>query len=284
MREFQVRSLHVYDTGGDGVPVLWHHGTPNIGTPPGPLRRSGIRWISYDRPGYGGSAPQPGRRLRDAAGYATQVADALGLDRFAVAGHSGGGSHAVACAAVLTDRVLAVLSISAPAPFDADGLDWFAGMGPTSEATLRAAATGRRQESAAAERESAAAGHAHESAAAERTHESGEIDFIPADWAMFDGPWSWFSEVVEPAVAGGWEAQDTDDRAYASAWGCDPAAVTAPTLLVHGGRDLVVPSSHSEWLAARIQGAELRLAPEDGHISVLRHADTAVDWLVARAS
>jgi pimeloyl-ACP methyl ester carboxylesterase len=259
MRELQVGSLHAYDTGGDGLPVLWHHGTPNIGTPPGPLRRSGIRWISYDRPGYGGSAPLPGRGVGDAAGWATRVADALGIDRFAVAGHSGGGSHALACAARLTDRVLAVLSISAPAPFDAEGLDWFAGMGPTGEATLRAAAAGR-------------------------TYTGDGVDFIPADWAMFDGPWSWFSEVVEPAVAGGREAQDTDDRAYVSPWGGVPAAIAAPALIVHGGRDLVVASSHGEWLAARIQGAELRLSPEDGHISILNHADAAMDWLVARAS
>ena len=259
MREFRVGALHAYDTGGDGVPVLWHHGTPNIGTPPGPLRRSGIRWISYDRPGYGGSAPQPGRGVGDAAGYATRVADALGLDRFAVAGHSGGGSHALACAAGLTDRILAVLSISALAPFGADGLDWFAGMGPNSEAALRAAAAGG-------------------------AYESGDVDFIAADWAMFEGPWSWFSEVVEPAVAGGREAQDTDDRAYVSAWHCDPAAISARTLLLHGGRDPVVPGAHSEWLGDRIPGGEARISPEDGHISVLRHADTAVDWLVARAS
>ena len=259
MREFQVGSLHAYDTGGDGIAVLWHHGTPNIGTPPGPLRRSGIRWISYDRPGYGGSAPHPGRGLGDAADCAARVADALGLERFAVAGHSGGGSHALACAARLTDRVSAVLSISALAPFDAEGLDWFAGMGPNGEATLRAAAAGR-------------------------TYEAENVDFIAADWAMFEGPWSWFSEVVEPAVAGGREGQDADDRAYTSAWGCDPAAIAAPTLLLHGGGDLVVPGAHGEWLAARIPGAELRLSPEDGHISVLRHADAAVDWLVARAS
>ncbi|MEV4705597.1 alpha/beta hydrolase [Actinoplanes sp. NPDC049316] len=223
------------------------------------MRRSGIRWISYDRPGYGGSAAHPGRGVGDAAGYATQVADALGVDRFAVAGHSGGGSHALACAARLTGRVLAVVSISGLAPFDADGLDWFAGMGPTGAATLRAAAAGG-------------------------TYDAEDVDFIPADWAMFDGPWSWFSEVVEPAVAGGREAQDADDRAYVSSWGCDPAAIAAPTLLVHGGRDLVVPSAHSEWLAARIPGAELRLGPEDGHISILNHADAALDWLVARAS
>jgi len=259
MREFQVGALHAYDTGGDGLPVLWHHGTPNIGTPPGPLRRSGIRWISYDRPGYGGTAPHPGRGLADAGRYAAQVADALGIDRFAVAGHSGGSSHALACAAVLTSRVLGVVSIAALAPYGAEGLDWFAGMGPAGEATLRAVAAGR-------------------------AYETDDVDFIPADWAMFDGPWSWFSEVVEPAVAGGRAGQDADDHAYVSAWNCDPAAITAPALLLHGGRDLVVPSTHSEWLAARIPGAEARISPPDGHISVLAHAGTALDWLVARAS
>ena len=57
------RILHVYDTGADGggFPVFWHHGTPNIGSPPAPLfpaaERLGLRWVSYDRPGYGGSTP-----------------------------------------------------------------------------------------------------------------------------------------------------------------------------------------------------------------------------------
>jgi len=55
------------------------------------------------------------------------IADALGLGRFAVLGHSGGGPHALACAALLPARVTAAVSVSAPAPFDADGLDWFAG-------------------------------------------------------------------------------------------------------------------------------------------------------------
>jgi pimeloyl-ACP methyl ester carboxylesterase len=248
-------TLHTYDTGGDGLPVLWHHGTPNIGTPPRPLLRPEIRWISYDRPGYGGSTPAPGRRVGDAAQWAATVADDLGVDRFAVVGQSGGASHALACAARLTDRIIGVVSIAALAPGDADGLDFFRGMGPAGTRALRAAA-------------------------AARTEKNEEVDFLPQDWAMFDGPWGWFGEVVKPAVASGPEPEQADDRAYVSPWGCDPASITAPVLLLHGGRDLVAPSSHSAWLADRIPGAELRIVPDAGHISVLREADAALDWLL----
>ncbi|MEO8511909.1 MAG: alpha/beta hydrolase, partial [Chloroflexota bacterium] len=62
-------------------------------------------------------------------------------------------------------------------------------------------------------------------------------------------------------------------------WGFDPADVAVPTLLLHGGRDRIAPSSHSAWLAGRIPGAELWLKPEDGHISILRSAPAALDWL-----
>src|SRR3954449_8017517 len=99
------RRLHVYDTGaGDGaarLTVFWHHGTPNLGAPPKPLLpasdRLGIRWVAYDRPGYGASTPLPGRRVASAAADVARVADELGIDRFAVMGHSGGGPHALAC-------------------------------------------------------------------------------------------------------------------------------------------------------------------------------------------
>src|SRR5258708_3238015 len=88
------RTLHPYDRGGDGrLPVFWHHGTPNIGAPPEPLFEAadelGLRWVSYDRPGYGGSTPEPGRGLASAAACVSAVADALGIDQFAVMGHSG---------------------------------------------------------------------------------------------------------------------------------------------------------------------------------------------------
>jgi pimeloyl-ACP methyl ester carboxylesterase len=264
------RRLHVYDTGsgdGDGrLAVFWHHGTPNLGAPPAPLfpaaTRLGIRWVSYDRPGYGGSTPCPGRNLASAAADVASIADALGIDQFAAMGHSGGGSHALACAALLADRVLGVVSVAGLAPFAAKGLDWFAGMADSGVASLRAAAEGR----SAKER--------YEASAVEY-----DPEFTPADHAALAGPWSWLGTVVGPAVQAGPGGLIDDDLAYVAPWGVDPAQVIAPVLLLHGRQDRVVPSSHSSWLARRCPEAELRLRPDDGHISVLNSSPAALHWL-----
>src|SRR5215217_2479091 len=145
------RTLHAYDTATDDAPgrlsVFWHHGSPNIGAPPEPLfaaaDRLGIRWVSYDRPGYGGSSPRPERNVASAAADASAVADALGIERFAVMGHSGGGSHALACAALLGERLMGAVVVAGMAPFGAEGLEWFEGFGAAGVAELRAAAAGR---------------------------------------------------------------------------------------------------------------------------------------------
>jgi len=269
------RTLHLYDTAADDaagrLPVFWHHGTPNIGAPPAPLfpvaARLGLRWLGYDRPGYGGSTPRPGRDVASAAADVAAVADALGLDRFAVVGHSGGGPHALACAALLPDRVLAVVGIAGLAPVTADGLDWFAGMAAAGVASLRAAAAGRT----AKERYEAAA-----------PPFDPEI-FTPADHAALAGPWSWLGEVVGPALAAGPAGLIDDDLAYVAPWGFDPAQIAAPTLILHGGQDRVVPLSHGRWLADRCPPAEPRLSPDDGHISILDAAPAALAWLRAHA-
>lgn len=264
------RTLHAYDTGAGDLAVIWHHGTPNVGAPPAPLfaaaERLGLRWVSYDRPGYGRSTPDPGRDVASAAGCAAAVADALGIDRFAVFGHSGGGPHALACGALLPQRVLGVVSVAGLAPRDADGLDWFAGMAASGVASLRAAEAGR--------------------AVKERFEASGVVydpEFTEADLAALTGDRSWFNDVVGPAVQAGPAALIDDDLAYVGPWGFDPADVTAPVLLLHGRRDRVVPSSHAEWLARRCAAAELRLSPDDGHISIVTSAPSALDWLRARA-
>jgi pimeloyl-ACP methyl ester carboxylesterase len=265
------RTLHVYDTGADDadgrLAVFWHHGTPNIGALPEPLfaaaARLGIRWVSYDRPGYGGSSPYRDRDVASAADYVSCVADALGIDRFAVMGSSGGGPHALACGALLPERVLGMVVVAGLAPFDAEGLDWFAGMTASGVASLRAAAEGR----AAKER--------YEASGAEYDPEM----FTPEDHAALSGAWSWVLDVVNPAVAAGPGGLIDDDLAFVAPWGFDPARVVAPTLFLHGGRDRVVPSSHGEWLARRCPSAELWLSPDDGHISVLHSGAAAMEWL-----
>ena len=238
-----------------------------ISAPPEPLfaaaARLGIRWVSYDRPGYGGSSPYRNRDVASAADYVSCVADVLGIDRFAVMGSSGGGPHALACGALLQERVFGVVSVAGLAPFDAEGLDWFAGMSDSGVASLRAAAEGR----AAKER--------YEASGAEYDPEM----FTPEDHAALSGAWSWVLDVVNPAVEAGPGGLIDDDLAFVAPWGFDPARVVAPTLFLHGGRDRVVPSSHGEWLARRCPSAELWLSPDDGHISVLNQSVAAMEWL-----
>jgi pimeloyl-ACP methyl ester carboxylesterase len=264
------RTLHAYDAVADGaqgrLAVFWHHGTPNVGAPPEPLfpaaARLGIRWVSYDRPGYGGSTPHPGRDVASAAADVASVADALGIERFAVMGHSGGAAHALACAALLPERVLAAVCVSGLAPYHAQGLDWFAGMGAAGAAQLRAAARGR--------------------ATLEEHLASAEYDpelFTPADHAALTGGWSWVLTVVEQAMEGGLGGMVDDDLATVGPWGFNPGQVRPPVLFVHGGQDRMVPSSHGQWLARRTPPAELWVRADDGHVSVLNAAEAALGWV-----
>jgi pimeloyl-ACP methyl ester carboxylesterase len=269
-------TLHVYDTqaadgGAADLVVVWHHGSPNIGAPPRPLFSTGtalgIRWVSYDRPGYGGSTPAPDRDIASAARYTAAVADSLGIDRFATMGHSSGGAYALAGGALLAERVIAVVSISTMAPYPAEGLDWFAGFAPAGAGSLRAASRGR------------AAREAYEDAG----DEGQDFGFTEGDEAALDGGWSWFLDVVRPAVESGPAPMIEDNLAAVRPWGFDVAQVAVPTLVVHGGRDRVVPGSHGEWLARRIPSAQLWLRPDDGHITVMDAGADALKWLAERA-
>ena len=260
-------TLHVYDTESPGLPVLWHHGTPNVGEPPRPLfaaaERLGLRWVGYDRPGYGASSAEPDRPVSRAAAWSEVVADGLGLDRFAVFGHSGGSPHALACAALLPDRVVGAVAVSSLAPYDAVGLDYTAEMAASGAATLAAAAAGRE------------AKEEHE----RRHGEDYDPEFTEADGAAFAGEWGWFGRVVGLAAPSGPAPAIDDDLAYVRPWGFDLTEVAAPTLLLHGGRDRIAPVGHARWLAAHVARAELWERPDDGHISVMTSAVDALAWL-----
>ena len=275
------RALHAYDTRGGGTArspgapgfaaVFWLHGSPNIGSPPEPLfaaaEANGLRWVSYDRPGYGGSGPHDGRTVASAAADVAVIADALGVGRFAVLGHSGGGPHALACAALLPGRVIAAVSASAPAPLDADGLDWFAGWSPGIAAENRAAAGGRA---------------ALETHWAEAEPEEMNAFFTEADIAALGDSWSWLAGVASQAMQQGSEGFLEDTLAGAKPWGFRPDAIRVPVLIMHGTKDKMVPYAHAEWLAAQCPAAELRAVQDAGHITVLDSVPEALAWLAAR--
>src|SRR3954447_14715893 len=209
--------------------VVWHHGSPQSGALFEPLTSAaaarGIRLISFGRPSYGGASPHPGRHVGSVGRAVMVIADALELDAFAVMGASGGGPHALACAAALSDRVPAVATFASVAPFTTD-IDWFAGM--RAPAALHAAREGRDARARFAE-----------------TDEFDRSQFVERDWAALEGPWKALGHDAATEGTKGPDGLIDDDVALVTPWGFELAAVGQPVLFVHG-----VPTASSRSLTA----------------------------------
>jgi pimeloyl-ACP methyl ester carboxylesterase len=284
-REIRVgdRTLTVHEEGApDGPVILFHHGTPQAGGGmprwADDARERGARLIAYDRPGYGGSTPAPGRTVGDAAADVAGLMDALDVERFVTWGISGGGPHALACAALLPDRVAAVASLAGLAPFDASGLNYFNGMGEDNIKEFGLALGGREYIVPLAE-----------SHAAEMLHASGSemADGIASlvsnvDRAVLDGEiGGWWAGSMPTTFAQGVDGWVDDDLAFCLPFGFDVEAISVPALVVHGQQDQFVPLDHGRWLAAAIPAAEARISPDDGHLTLLANRIPDVHgWLL----
>lgn len=102
-----------------GTCVLLMHGTPGTRRQlvvEEPRLRQPLRFFSVDRPGYGTSSYCTARTFRSWAHDVEAFADNVGIERFCVLGFSGGGPNALACAAVLGDRVRRTALVSSVAP------------------------------------------------------------------------------------------------------------------------------------------------------------------------
>lgn len=264
------RSLELLVQGADeGSLLVFHHGSPGAAVPFGPFDEAaaerGIVLAYYSRPGFGESSRHEGRSVASAAADAAALADHLGHDRFLTAGWSGGGPHALACAALLPDRVRAAATIAGVAPYDAEGLDWTAEMGednqieyPTAardpdellrwmEPHVDAMATIEPGQIVAEMRSLIS-----DVDAAEITGEYGESLAASFRAAFRHGPWGWYD----------------DDLAFVRDWGFDLADIRVPVSVWQGRHDLMVPIAHGEWLAGHVPGARVHLRPEHGHLSL----------------
>jgi pimeloyl-ACP methyl ester carboxylesterase len=278
------RTLGVYEAGDPaGRPVIVHHGTPAHGVLYAPwiedAAARGIRLVGYDRPGYAASDPDPARTVASAAADVAAIADALGLDRFATWGVSGGGPHALACAALLGDRVVAVASLAGVAPFDAPGLNWFAGMGEDNLVEFGATLQGRGPLERLARQLADSmlegpGGDADELASLISGPDAAALAGGFADYWLGSMP-----DVFRGGVAG-WV---DDDLAFVRPHGFALGDIAVPALVWHGRQDRFVPVAHGEWLARAISGAETRITADDGHITLSTERIPAVhEWLLAR--
>lgn len=276
------RRLAIYEAGDPtGDLVLVHHGSPGGGTLApwwtADASTRGIRLVGYDRPGYGGSDRHPGRTVADAASDSAAIADALGADTFRTWGASGGGPHALACAALLPDRVIAVATLASVAPFNADGLDWYAGMGQDNLDEFGLAVDGEEALQgylAAGSAQLAAAGPEHLAEAMRSLLPAVDVAALTDEFASF-----LHANIAAGLTAGqaGWL---DDDLAFVGDWGFDPAAITTPALVLQGRQDQMVPFTHGQWLAARIPGCIARLSENDGHLSLGADLGPVHTWLL----
>jgi pimeloyl-ACP methyl ester carboxylesterase len=241
----------------DGTPVVSHNGAPSTRWKRpnlvSAIERSGVRMLVPDRPGYGGSTRRVGRRVADTAADVARLADALGWERFAVHGHSGGGPYALACAARLPDRVTRCAVGAGLAPSHAEGVDFFGRLDPSRGQAFRLALEGeemlrpRMAEAAAGIMATIAAG------GPEMLPEPGEPS-PPEPMRAIDDPAAMAR--LRATFADSLDGWIDDQFAAVRPWGFDVAEINTPVGIWHGSRDTRMPRVHSDWLAAHIPTAE----------------------------
>jgi pimeloyl-ACP methyl ester carboxylesterase len=265
----------------DGEPVFLMHGTPGsrLGPRPGDdiLDLLGVRLICCDRPGYGGSDPLFGRTVAHVAGDTAKVADHLGIGTFSVLGRSGGGPHALACAALLPDRVRAVAALVSLAPYGARGLDWFAGMGQDNVAEFRAAQLGPDALAQYLKPIAEEICRNPDGSVPCAEHTLPESDrLIASDPAILEMFRENFAEALRHSATGWID----DDLSFLRSWGFDVADIRLPTRLWHGAHDVFSPVGHSRWLAEQIAGAQLDVDEKHGHLGSLHVMPELLDRLL----
>jgi len=271
------------ESGGDpdGRPVLTHNGTPNSRLLHRPAvqdaEEQGIHLLSYDRPGYGGSTPHPGRSVADCTADVRAIAGVFGYERLAVWGISGGGPHALACAALLPDLVTAVATLASVAPYDAPDLDYFGGMGQENvddmllldrdPVAARAKLDADREESL--------------QLSPDMVLEAWPSLLSPVDAAALTGDLAdYLVRCMKDGLAPGGEGWWEDSVAIQTPWGFQVDEIRVPLQVWHGAQDRFVPVQHGEWIAGQIHGVDAHLTETDGHLTLEDHLPEIHEWLL----
>ena len=277
------RTLETWISGPeDATPLVFHHGTPGSARPTRAVERAvhahGLRFVGLSRPGYATSSRRPGRTVADVVGDTEAVLASIGADRAYVGGWSGGGPHALACAARLP-QTIATLIIAGVGRADSLDLDFLAGMGQDNLDEFGAAFGG---ESALrpyldAQRPGLLG------ATAQEVIESMATLLPPVDRAVLTDEFgadmaASFGDALQVSVDGWLD----DDLAFVTDWGFALDEIATPVQLWQGDLDLMVPFAHGQWLATHVPGVTAHLLPGEGHVSISVGAvDRMLDGLLA---
>jgi pimeloyl-ACP methyl ester carboxylesterase len=273
------RQLEILTSGAeDGFPLFFHNGTPSAVVPFPALdraaARTGLRVVTYSRPGYGGSTRRAGSArlgcIADDVPDTVAILEALGIDEFVTLGWSGGGPRALATAALLPGRCRGAVSLAGVAPYGVEGLDWFADMGPENVRDFRAALEGEEAIRPLVEAEVAEFAHV---TGADIVAAFGEL-VSEVDAAALTGEFAEFIAAdFRRSCEQGANGLLDDNLVLARPWGFDLASITTPVAVWQGRHDRMVPYGHGIWLADAIPGARRHLYDDEGHLTLLAKLD-----------
>jgi pimeloyl-ACP methyl ester carboxylesterase len=275
----------VLDGPPDGDVLVFHSGTPSgaVSFPflTGPAAARGLRTVSWSRPGYGTSTSLPGRTVASVTADTETVLGHLGAESFVTVGWSGGGPHALACAALLPERCRAAALVGGVAPYDASGFEWLSGMGAENLEEFAAAAAGTTAlEAFLAPARAGLQTVTGEGIAVGMGDLVDEVDRAATQGALAD----WLAASMRRAVFAGTDGWRDDDLAFVTDWGFDLSSISIPVAVWQGEHDRMVPADHARWLAATIPAATLHLDGAEGHISFMLRAEEILDDLLAQAT
>jgi pimeloyl-ACP methyl ester carboxylesterase len=281
------RNVDVF-LGGDssGFALVMHHGTPSDATAfsdwDGACHDRALRLVCASRPGYATSTRKPGRDVASAARDTAEILDRLGHRAFVTAGWSGGGPHALACAALLPDRCRAAATLAGVGPSAQPDLDFVAGMGPENVEEFDAAMAGEAALQAWMDKHGKSLRRGVTGASLVEAL-GGLVPPVDKD-VLVGGYGDHLAAVMRRALEHGLDGWIDDDLAFTRPWGFDASDVRAAVTVWQGDLDLMVPFAHGRWLARRLPNAHARMAPGHGHLSlVTRYRGEILDDLVARS-
>lgn len=275
------RTLEYFDSGSDRpYAVIAHHGTPSSGLPKrheiNAADQLGVRLIYPSRPGYASSTRLPGRTVASVADDMRALLDHLEIATCATYGTSGGGPHALACAALLPDRVVAAASVCGVGAYGQDDLDFLAGMGQENVDEFGAAQQG-------ADVLRHYLGQACTALLREDVDAALATLLTPVDVEAVKVLGPELADDLAHALANGIDGWLDDDLAFIQPWGFDPDSVQVPVQIWQGNHDLMVPKAHAQWLERHLPTGELRSLDDEGHLSLpLHHSRTIMAWLKDR--
>lgn len=268
----------------NGKPVFNFHGNPSSRLDAWcldePAKHIKAHIIAIDRPGMGLSDFKAGRRYLDWPDDVIELADNLGINRFAVLGISGGGPYAMACASKIPQRLTAVALVSSICPFNVP-----AATKDLSRFQRLSVFVIRKALWFARIRLSMLARNVYRDPAGFISRVHGDIADI--DKAVMDKTVIRNPDGLKQAIANLQQAFRLGARGVAwdyslamNPWGFRPEDISIQIQLWHGEADITVPLSMGRYLATAIPNCQANFLPGEGHFMYINHVQDILSDLV----